>query len=64
MDVSIFPRKEKHLPDHNHFGKLHFNAESPAQQGRGTSPFEKEILRLHYPNLRVGKGLRGTVKGT
>lgn len=32
IDVSIFLRKEMHLPDHNHFGKLHFNAESSAQR--------------------------------
>lgn len=40
-----------HLRDHNHFGKLHFNAESPAHQGGGTSPFEREIVQLYYPNL-------------
>lgn len=32
IDVPIFLRKEIHLPDHNHFGKFHFNAEPPAQQ--------------------------------
>ena len=63
MDVSIFLKKEMHLPDPNHFGKLHFNAESPAQQGGGTSPFEREIIQRHYPNLWVRNGLRGTCEG-
>lgn len=41
IDISISPRKEMHLPDYNHFGKLHFNAESSAQQWGGPCPFER-----------------------
>lgn len=41
IDVSILLRKEIHLPDYNHFGKLHFDAESSTPQWGGTHPFER-----------------------
>lgn len=41
IDVSIFLRKEMHWPDCNHFGKLHFIAESSAQQWGGIFLFER-----------------------
>lgn len=32
IDISIFPRKEMSVPDHNHLSKLLFDAESLAQK--------------------------------
>lgn len=42
MDVSIFPRKEMHLPDYNRFGKLHFNAESLPNKEVGPVPLKEK----------------------
>lgn len=43
MDVSIFLRKEMHLPDHNHLGELHFEAGPPAQQAVARGPLKEKL---------------------